>query len=314
MISSRQKLLQRAQVAKRESKHIDFKREFDLSSAEAWCEVIKDIVAFANSGGGIIVFGVADDGSDTNMDPAQLLAYDSADITNRISRYTNYQFSEFEVVEILRDGNQHAALIVSAVGVPIIFAKPGTYDIGGGRQKSAFAQGTIYFRHGSKSEHGNRDDLSSWRDREIERVRKSWMGGIRKVVETSADDTVAVITSSTAGPKGGAVVHAKLSTDPAAIPLVPANTEEIWPHRQIDIIRAVNRRLAPRAHINTHDIYCIKKKFDIFKSHPEFAHKPHSLSSPQFSPSFIDWIVDQYTNDDQFFKRMRDEMRHGSSQ
>lgn len=183
MMLSRQKLLQRAQIATRESKYIDFKREFDPSSAEAWCEVIKDIAAFANSGGGIIIFGVADDGSDTKMDATPLLAYDTADITNRIARYTNYQFCELEVVEIRRGRSLHAAFLVSPVDIPMIFAKPGTYDIGGGRQKTAFAQGTIYFRHGSKSEHGNRDDLSSWRDREVERVRKSWMGGIRKVVE-----------------------------------------------------------------------------------------------------------------------------------
>jgi hypothetical protein len=306
---SRQILLRRAETVTRESRFVDFKREFDLSSAEAWCEVIKDVVAFANSGGGVIVFGVANDGTNAKMDPVALLAYDTADITNRIAKYTNYQFSDIEVVEIKRGKNVHAAFIISAVDIPMIFAKPGTYDIGGNKQKTAFSQGTIYFRHGSKSEPGNRDDLAIWRDREVARVRKSWLGGIRQVVETSADDAVAVISSSTSAPQTGAVVHARLSSDPSAVPLIPGNTEELWPHRQVDLIREVNKRLAPHAQINTHDIQCIKKAFDVFKAHPDFAHKPHHLSSPQYSEAFVDWIVEQYGKDNSFFRNLRAEWK-----
>lgn len=51
-------LLEKALSAKRESKHIEFKHSFDPTSMGEWCEVINDIVAIANSGGGIIVFGL----------------------------------------------------------------------------------------------------------------------------------------------------------------------------------------------------------------------------------------------------------------
>jgi len=44
-------------AAKRESKRIDFKERFDTQAAGEWCEIIKDIVAMANSGGGAILFG-----------------------------------------------------------------------------------------------------------------------------------------------------------------------------------------------------------------------------------------------------------------
>lgn len=42
----------KALTAKRESKHIEFKEGFNPSEARDWCEIIKDIVAMANSGGG----------------------------------------------------------------------------------------------------------------------------------------------------------------------------------------------------------------------------------------------------------------------
>jgi len=47
----------------KESKHTDFKGRFDTSKAEDWCEIVKDIVAMANSGGGSIVAGIDDDGT-----------------------------------------------------------------------------------------------------------------------------------------------------------------------------------------------------------------------------------------------------------
>ncbi len=38
-----------------ESQRLDFKRQVDPASPADWCELIKDIVAIANSGGGTIV-------------------------------------------------------------------------------------------------------------------------------------------------------------------------------------------------------------------------------------------------------------------
>jgi len=50
--------LDKARNAKRESKYIEFKERFDVNQSQYWCEIIKDIVAMANSGGGCILIGV----------------------------------------------------------------------------------------------------------------------------------------------------------------------------------------------------------------------------------------------------------------
>jgi len=81
-------LVQKALTAARESKHIEFKEEFDPASPGEWCEVIKDIVAISNSGGGIIVFGLDDSGKSAKTSLAGLAAIDPADISNRITKYT----------------------------------------------------------------------------------------------------------------------------------------------------------------------------------------------------------------------------------
>jgi hypothetical protein len=303
------KLLDRAKDVMRESKTIDFKREFDSASAGAWCELIKDIVAFANSGGGVIVFGVENDGSNSNANPTSLLTHDTADITNRISKYTNFQFSEFEIMEVERAAKTRVALIISAADVPIVFTKPGSYDIGAGKQKTAFSQGTVYFRHGSKSEPGSRDDLLNWRDREISKARKNWLGGIRKVVQSPPGETVTVLSSAKSPQRDGSVVHARITSGPSAVSVTPANAGEIWPHRQVDLVHEVNNRLRNQVTINSYDIQCINKKLDVLKAYSEFAYKSHKHAAPQYSNEYADWIVEQFRKDRNFFQKTRAQFR-----
>lgn len=310
MIRGQAKLIERAATARRESKLVEFKSQLDTSSAEAWCELVKDIVAFANSGGGVIVFGVKSDGSKSSVDVAAIRQCDIADITNKILRYTNHQFADIEIVEVKRDAEECVAFLIGAADVPLVFTKPGTYSIGGNKQKTAFGHGTIYFRHGGKSEPGNRDDLESWREREIKRVRREWMSGIRKVVDAPEGHTVAVMPADRIDSIArGHALEARISADPNAPGFVPLNAGEIWPLRQRHLLREVNKRLAKSKRINGYDIQCVNQKFSVLTSRHDFAYKPYKETSPQYSPAYADWLVDQVTKNESFFKVAREEYR-----
>jgi predicted HTH transcriptional regulator len=50
----------RAVVTRRENRTIDFKSQFDPGSEADCIELVKDLVAMANSGGGTILVGVKD--------------------------------------------------------------------------------------------------------------------------------------------------------------------------------------------------------------------------------------------------------------
>ena len=76
--------IQRALVAKRESKYIDFKSRLDLSEPHSWCEIVKDIVAMANSGGGVLLIGLDNKGMPTGFDPSQVLDLDEAVVLSLI--------------------------------------------------------------------------------------------------------------------------------------------------------------------------------------------------------------------------------------
>ena len=71
--------LRLAAVATSESRFVEFKQSLDPSSLRDWCEIIKDIVAITNSGGGIILIGLTDDGKLSNDDVSIVLSLDPED-------------------------------------------------------------------------------------------------------------------------------------------------------------------------------------------------------------------------------------------
>src|SRR5438034_11755095 len=121
--------------AKRESKTVDFKAAFDPDRVSDWCELIKDVVAMANSGGGTILLGVNNDGTCTaDANALKILQTDPAVITDKIAKYTSVQFDAFTIAGGRRGGRQIAVFRVGHADLPMIFEKPGTYSVDASKQ------------------------------------------------------------------------------------------------------------------------------------------------------------------------------------
>jgi len=76
----------------------------------------------SNSGGGLIIVGVDDDGNHlANADVASVLAVDPADVTNRIHSYTDQHFAAFEIVPSIRRSTPVAVIDVGPSDIPIVF-------------------------------------------------------------------------------------------------------------------------------------------------------------------------------------------------
>ena len=117
---------------------VDFKREFDPASAAAWCEVVKDIVAMANSVGGFIVVGLNDDGTPSGKDIQATLAVDPAVVVDKIRKYTGVQFASFSLHRRQRGGVDVQVFEVAAVHCPLVFTNAGTYELPDKKQARAF--------------------------------------------------------------------------------------------------------------------------------------------------------------------------------
>lgn len=294
-----------------ETAEIDFKARFNPSASEDWCELIKDIVAMANSGGGVVVFGVNDDGTPAVGDLGPIQNLDPATIADKLKKYTDQHFGGFSASPGPRRGAPVVALAVSGVSIPIVFTSPGTYDIGGGKQKTAFSRGTVYFRHGAKSEPGNTDDLRGALERELDRVRSSWLDGIAKVVTAPVGATVSVLPDEVRLTGSDAATAVRLVNDDAAPAFKAMRTDLLYPYRQKELVARVNDLLAgPK--VTGHDVYCVRKAHGV-DDQPNFFYKPQ-FSSPQYSDAFAAWMVEKYKADADFIQKARDSAkRHGSS-
>jgi len=304
-------LIQRALSAKRESKNFDFKGECDLAIPGAWCEIIKDIVAMANTGGGVIVVGLDNGGQPTGKDVSAILALDSATIADQIHKYTGIHFADIDVVEKTKSGNHVAIITVEPVSIPIVFTKPGTYKIDEKTQKNAFSAGTVYFRHGAKSEPGNSEDLRASIERQLESIRKSWLKGVRKVFQAPPGSHVLTFPADvdvreTSSPDAKAI---RIVDDPNAPAYRKLDYEITHPFRQKDVIKRVNELLGEAATINQHDIRCVKHFFPI-QNDESLYHWNKFAMAPQYNAKFIAWLVAEFQKDHTFFRRMREKM-HG---
>lgn len=284
---------------------VDFKREFNPTSPAAWCEIVKDIVAMANSGGGFIVVGLEDDGMPSL---AGVQTVDPAVVTDKIRRYTGVQFASFSLHRRQRHGVEVQVFEVGATPNPIIFTNVGTYELPDKKQARVFSVGQVYFRHGAKSEPGVSEDLRGFVDREVSRLRDEWLGNIRKVVEAPAGSVVSVATTASLDlTRDAAAVPARLVHAPDAAEVLWRSPDDTHPYRQKEALVEINRRIDGKGQINAFDIQLVRRLFKA-EEDPNLVYKP-KFGTFQYSPAFIDWLVQEFEKQPNFFQRLRERPR-----
>ncbi len=298
-------LLHKARHAKRESKYVDFKEQFDPDSSRDWVELVKDIVAMANSGGGVIIVGARNNGTPSGHDITPFLNVDPAHFTDKIAKYTGEQFAGLEIEQIERHGQEAAALAIEGISIPMVFLQTGAYEIAPKRQKTAFQKGTVYFRHGAKSEPGNSADLRRVVNGELARIRKSWLSKIRKVVGAPPGSSVAIVSPEELA--SAATSGFRLTDDPDAPVIRSADPNRTHPHRLTEVVWIFNERLAGKKQINFYDVQCIRKTYKTDRKRLYF-YKPR-FASPRYSDAFVDWLVRQYEKEPSFFDEARKKVR-----
>ena len=300
-----QQLLSSAMEVKKESKQIDFKEKFDPTLAGEWAQIIKDIIAMANSGGGVILFGVKDDGTIADeFDKNLILNIDPATIADKVYSYTNENFSDIKILELNRDDKIVAIFLIAEAATPIVFTKPGSDIVEKGKQRPAFVKGSVYFRHGAKSEPGNSNDIKHAFNRELGRTKRNWFEGVRKISNIKSGDEVIVKKSDIQGQsKVLQPVPGRIVSDTKAISFRPDNAADLWPHKAKDVVKKINERLTEGRKITSHDFLCIRKKHGIDeKSKPGLVYKPYKEISPRYSDDIVDWVLNSSKKDPKFFE------------
>jgi len=239
-------------------------------------------------------------------DVSAILALDPAMIADQIYKYTGVHFAEVDVESQVKAGGKIAVIAIDAVSIPIVFTKPGTYKVDEKTQKTAFSAGTVYFRHGAKSEPGNTEDLRASIERQLEGIRKSWLKGVKKVVEAPPGSRVLTFPAAleireSVSPDAKAI---RIVDDPDAPAYHKLDYESTHPYRQKDVIEKVNKKLRKRGKINQYDIRCVKQIYEIDKKESLY-HWNKFAYSPQYSEKFVAWLVAEFQKDKEFFRKTR---------
>jgi len=297
--------------AKRESRSVDFKRSFDPTSAGDWCEMVKDFVAFANSGGGTILVGVENNGTVSGEDVSAVLGIDPATFTDKIAKYTSVQFSDIGVAEASREGHPIAKITIGPSRSPIVFSSPGTYAVSEIKQKTAFGIGTLYVRHGAKSEPATSSDLSEIIERQLQSVRKEWMAGVRKVVNAPPHSIVSVLPAEVTVSNAPDAAPVRITSDSSAPAYRIVDPDVTHPWRQKELIAEVNKSVRPEHAINQFHIKALRHLYSI-DDNPQYFHKSR-FSAPQYSPALASWALEHYVKDTSFFSKAREEFMSRSA-
>jgi hypothetical protein len=288
-VAEKKRFLSRAAEAKRSSKRVELSDRFDPQAPGVWLELVRDVAAMANSGGGVVVL-------DSDVEEERL--------HEELGRHAEPEFEAFELHDIKRAGQPATAIVVEGVAnTPLVFTRTGRYRSPDGDEHVAFARGGLYFRHGAKSEPATGADVRDFIKRQLDATRSQWLANIRQVMHAPDGAEVAVIETAERDDEGRPTLI-RLTTDPHAPLYGQVDPDRSHPYRQKEVIREVNARL-DGAVVNAFDVLSVRRVHAISEeTRPEFVHVP-KFGSPQYSDAFVDWIVGEHDRDPGFFTRAK---------
>lgn len=297
-------ILDQALIASAETSQWDFKQSFDPTSDPEWIELLKDILALSNSGGGLILFEVLDNGFPVGCDADALLAVDPAIVTDKAFKYSGVHLDTFRLVRCKKDTVDLCALLAGSAEYPIAFQRVGTYSVGDGKQKTAFSQGTVYFRHGAKSEPAVTEDFRIFFERKTERLREGWLRNMKAVLDSPPESVFAVLPSVVRLSNAPDAQPIRITSEQAAQLLQAPMEDHTHPLRQKEALCEINRRLDPQMQLNSHDLLCIRRARNIQRD-LKYCYNMN-WNSPRYSLAFVEWVVSEVKDDATFVQQCRD--------
>jgi len=303
-------LLKKALTAKRRSKYVEFRAGFDIGSIRDWCELIRDLTAMANSGGGVVLIGVETDGQPSEADVSTVLGMDPVMFADKLHHYTDSPFSDFHIHEAHKEDRKLAAVEVGAAFPPIVFTRAGSYTDDELWEKTAFSAGSVYFRRGGKSLPGKSADLSKALEGRLDSVRKNWLADVRKVVRAPAGSKIAVLPPTIQHADSTDALPIQIIDDPSAPTYRLVDVDRTHPYRAKEAMLEIARRLPEGVTFNSFDLLSLRKAHAV-DEREEFTHEP-KFGSRQYSQGFVDWVVREYNKDHHFFTKARKKYRETS--
>jgi len=160
-------------------------------------ELIREIVAMANAGGGEIHLGVSDDGQRPGLATEVVNRLDPADVQSFADEFVKPDHVHIERRVENGEAGDVVVIIVSSTGDhPLVFTKPGDYEDEEGRSRQVFAKHAVYRRRGTKAEPARRDDYRAWIDRAVAKERHDWMSRVAVLSKLPPGASLEIVTDT----------------------------------------------------------------------------------------------------------------------
>lgn len=179
-----------------ESKLQDYKITFVPNDAKARVDLVKNLVAMANAGGGQIIYG-RDETETPGVDDATCTALDSARLDDFVRKYIIPAPMEISHdIQVLDNGRFVLTLTVAAAQYPIVMARKGDWKgMDSRKDSSIFLKGDIWTRHSSKTERVHFEDLRQWVERAKQDERERILSRITHLANLPEGTEIQIVPS-----------------------------------------------------------------------------------------------------------------------
>jgi len=264
---------------------------FDNHSERDWRELIRDVLALANSGGGRILLTTW---------------VEKTDVLHHLERCTDSAFRDVHVLSTEPSSGSAAVIDVGPAIFPVGFSPQGACGTNADSTTQHDMPPGFYFRHGERSEPGTTADMRAFIERLLRRIRRRWLRGIRRVLTQPMTFDVATAPRRTAGKRikieRTVLQPVRIVSDPNAPALQPQDVDRLYPWRQKDLLAELNSRIGRRM-LTTYDVQAVRRHHGL-DERPDFVfHLPGA--GRRYSPAVADWIMEQYARHPEFFHEAR---------
>lgn len=188
-----------------EDLHVDYKESFDPGEEKQWHGITTDCMAFANTIGGYIVFGITDgDFSIVGLSETATEALVNTNmIMQKLNRYVSPPFSQIRTkMHNTEEGKTIVVMFIpESKGKTHVFVKDVSYKYPSGETKQIAHAGMIFIRRSATNHVMGPDDLDFILNRRIDYYKDAILDKIAKVVNAPAEHQLLIFDPEAKSPR-----------------------------------------------------------------------------------------------------------------
>ncbi len=182
---------------------VDYKLTFHNNEKE-WLEITKDIVSFANTHGGYLVFGIKDGTYDkVGLDETAFNTInDPNNVIQKVNRYVEPSIDLIRCKTNEIGNNKYVVMFIPpSLDRVHIISKDGAFKFPSGKEKILIRKGTMYVRRSAGNHLVDSRDLDDIINRRINHFRSSLLDKIARVVEAPQTSDVFILSQDPSDPE-----------------------------------------------------------------------------------------------------------------